>query len=109
MTDRKKHMVPPPFFRTLDMQDMNREAWVAAIQPEVRYICGRIETWRQCRNPRCRRARTCTGSHIPRAFHPSFPPCIASNDDHQRWVEEHERYLAELRAYADYLEREMEA
>jgi hypothetical protein len=96
MKQQKRSKPLPPFFRTIEYLDLHGEALVDAMQPEIRYICTRIECWRQCCLPRCRRARVCTGSHKPRAYHPSFPPCISSNDLHQSWLLEYDRYQQEL-------------
>jgi hypothetical protein len=57
--------------------------------------------------PRC---RTCTGSHIPKTFHDSFPPCISSNELHQAWLAENRRYTAEVEAaYGRFAEAKDEA
>lgn len=102
MSKSRREQERPPIFITpevVDAYENGTEAeFIALYQPAIRYVCGRMENWRHCRLPRCRRSRTCTGSHIPWAFHRNFPPCIASNELHQAWLSEHRLYLAELNA-----------
>lgn len=102
MSKSKREKALPPMFLTEAVMDAYEngegDEWVALYQPGIRYICTRIGCWRHCRLPRCRRSRTCTGSHIPTTFHSSFPPCICSNALHSAWLREHTRYVEEVAA-----------
>lgn len=102
MDKSRRQKALPPLLMTQAVADAYEngtgEEWIALYQPAIRYICTRIEGWRHCRLPRCRRSRTCTGSHVPKTFHHSFPPCISSNALHQAWLAEHRRYVAEVEA-----------
>lgn len=99
MKQRSRRETPlPPLFRTPEIDALHDDepAWVAAMQLEIRYLCARLEFWRHCRSPRCRRARACHGSHGPQNFHRNFPPCVSSHEFHHRWCEEWRRYEDEL-------------
>ena len=101
----------PPMFITDEVveayENGTGDEFIALYQPTIRYVSTRIEAWRQCRLAYCRRSRTCTGSHKPRAFHPNFPPCISSNEMHQVWLAEHRLYTAEVEAaYGPFPEEE---
>ena len=92
----------PPVFVTKEVAEAYENGteaeFIALYQPTMRYICTRINCWRHCRLPRCRRSRTCTGSHALSTFHSNFPPCITSNELHHAWLSEHRAYVAEVEA-----------
>jgi hypothetical protein len=106
MNQSKREKPLPPMFMTREVleayENGTEEEFIELFQPQIRYICTRLNCWRHCRLPRCRRSRCCTGSHKPRTFHPTFPPCISSNELHQAWLLEHRVYIGEVEAaYAD--------
>lgn len=95
----RHHKPRPPLFRTDEIEALlhgDRERWFDAMEPEMRHICTRLGTWRTCRLPRCRRGRICTGARKLNTFDPRFPPCIAGNADHARWLKELSLYEDEL-------------
>lgn len=102
MNKPKRTKPLPPFFLPPNIVEVREngteEEYVELLQPHIRYICTRIEGWRRCRLPRCRRSRCCTGSHKPKTFHRNFPPCICSNEWHDAWLAENRVYLREMEA-----------
>ena len=92
MQQSKREKSLPPLFLTVAVEEAYKNGgeaeFIALYQPVMRYICTRIACWRHCRLPRCRRSRTCTGSHTLSTFHRNFPPCITSNDLHDAWLQE---------------------
>lgn len=102
MSRSRRGKEPPPVFIRQAVIDAyengTEEQFITLYQPTIRHVSTRMEAWRHCRLPRCRRSRTCTGSHVPKTFHRNFPPCIASNELHQAWLAEHRRYTAEVDA-----------
>ena len=91
----------PPLFRTAEIDALlsgHMDPWLDAMEPEMRHVCTRLGTWRTCRLPRCRRGRICTGARRLNTVDPRFPPCIAGNEAHARWLKEFSLYEDELAA-----------